>query len=223
MFSNIRRLSTTMAALALLIVPVAAAAQDSPTSLTGKYAGMVKDESGEHKTTLDLVEDAGKFSGTFTTANGSFKILKGQTSNGTTALEVEKPGGSSGTISLRKNGDLLVATFTEAGKNVTIEFRKVLADDISGEWDAVADAQGQPFPFTLSLKLDGDKVSGSSNSQLGTANISNGTWKDGKLAIALESGSGQIVVVATIVEGKLSGDYDFAGQSSGKWVAQKKK
>src|ERR1051326_3681142 len=82
MFSNIRRLSTTMAALAFLIVPVAAAAQDSPTSLTGKYAGMVKDESGEHKTTLDLVEDAGKFSGTCTTANGSFKILKGQTANG---------------------------------------------------------------------------------------------------------------------------------------------
>jgi hypothetical protein len=32
-----------------------------------------------------------------------------------------------------------------------------------------------------------------------------------------------IAMMATIVEGKLSGDYDFAGQLSGKWVAIKKK
>ena len=107
----------------------------------------------------------------------------------------------------------------------TVELKRFdpAADEISGEWDAVADAGGQPFPFTLVLKLDGDKVTGSSSSQLGTSNISTGTWKDGKLAIVLESGSGQILMNATIVEGKFSGDYDFAGQSSGKWVAVKKK
>ena len=117
---------------------------------------------------------------------------------------------------LRKSGFI-------PGRNVAIEFRKVVADEISGDWDAVADAGGQPFPFTLSLKLDGDKVTGSSSSQLGTSNISSGSWKDGKLAVLLESGAGQIVLNAVIVDGKFSGDYDFAGQSSGKWVAVKKK
>src|SRR5438067_1064754 len=81
-------------------------------------------------------------------------------------------------------------------------------------------AQGQPFPFTLSLKLEGDKVTGSSNSQLGVGNITTGTWKEGKLAVVLD---GNITLVATMIEDKLSGDYDFAGQSSGKWVAVKKK
>jgi hypothetical protein len=223
MISNIRRLSTIAAALALLIATVTAAAQNSQASLTGKYTGLVKDESGEQKTTLDLVEDSGKFSGTLTTARGSFKVLKGQTVNGTTTVEVEKPGGSSGTISLRKNGDVLVATFTEAGKNITIEFRKDVSDLISGEWEGVADAQGEALPFTLSLKRDGEKVVGSTSSQLGVANISTGTWKDGKLAIMLEGGAGQIAMIATMVDGKLSGDYDFAGQATGKWVAIKKK
>ena len=38
-------------------------------------------------------------------------------------------------------------------------------------------------------------------------------YKDGKLAVVLD---GNITLVATMIEGKLSGDYDFAGQSSGK-------
>src|SRR5438067_3229117 len=226
--------STFSAALfctAILFATISALGQGSsnpaqkvePSSLAGKYEGVVKDETGEQKVTLDLVVQSGKYSGTFTTARGSFKILKGQMVDGSLTLEIEKPGGGQGTMSLRAKGSDLVASFSEAGKNVAIEFRKVVADEISGDWDAVADAGGQPFPFTLSLKLDGDKVTGSSSSQLGTSNISSGSWKDGKLAVLLESGAGQIVLNAVIVDGKFSGDYDFAGQSSGKWVAVKKK
>src|SRR5207249_4164947 len=95
--------------------------------------------------------------------------------------------------------------------------------DLSGEWEAAADVQGQAFPFTLTLKVDGDKVSGSSSSQLGTSSISQGSWKDGKLAIILDASNGQISLYATVVDGKLSGDFDYAGQLSGKWIATKKK
>lgn len=201
-----------------VVVSLSAFAQTA--SFTGKYEATVKDEAGEQKLTLDLMENSGKYSGTLTTVRGSFKILKGQVADGTLTLEIEKPGGSSGPMAFRKSGDELIATFTEAGKNLTINFRKANSDEISGDWDAVADAQGQPFPFTLALKLDGDKVTGSSDSQLGHGTITTGTWKEGKLAMVLD---GNITLVATMVEGKLSGDYDFAGQSSGKWVAVKKK
>jgi hypothetical protein len=224
MLSNIRKLIHMSAAGFVLLLVASMAAAQPQASLTGKYEGMAKDDSGQQqKVTLDLVEDAGKYSGTLTTAKGSFKILKGQMANETLTLEIEKPGGTSGAMAFKKSAAGLVATFTEAGKPVTIDFRKAAADEISGEWEAVADAQGQAVPFVLSLKVDGEKVTGSSNSQLGTANISNGVWKEGKLSIVLEGGSGQITMVATIVDGKLSGDFDYAGQMSGKWVAQKKK
>ena len=224
-------ISLATASLALMLFafttvaqPQTAAPQNPQSSWAGKYEGMVKDESGQQqKVTLDLMEDSGKYSGTLTAAKGTFKILKGQMATGTLTLDIEKPGGSSGPMSLKKSAEGLAATFTEAGKNVTIDFKKAAADEISGEWEAVADANGQAVPFVLSLKLDGEKVTGSSNSQLGTANISTGTWKDGKLSIVLEGGSGQIAMVATLIEGKLSGDFDFAGQTAGKWVAQKKK
>jgi len=201
-----------------VVVSLTAFAQNA--SFAGKYEGTIKDETGEQKLTLDLVEDAGKYSGTLILAKGSFKILKGQMANGTLTLEIEKPGGTSGPMTFKKSDAGLVATFSEAGKTMTVDFRKAAPDEISGDWDAVADAQGQPFPFTLSLKLDGDKVTGSSDSQLGHGAITTGTWKDGKLAVVLD---GNITLVATMIEGKLSGDYDFAGQSSGKWVAVKKK
>jgi hypothetical protein len=215
--------TAAVASFALLLLASIVAAQPQP-SWAGKYAGVAKDDTGaEQKLALEIIEDAGKYTGTFTTAKGPFKILKGQMADGVLTLDIEKPGGGSGQMSFKKNGDVLVATFTEAGKTHTIDFRKAAADDISGEWDAMADANGQAFPFTLSLKVDGEKVTGSSSSQLGTASISTGTWKDGKLSFVLEGGSGQITMAATIVDGKLSGDFDFAGQMSGKWIAQKKK
>ena len=95
--------------------------------------------------------------------------------------------------------------------------------NLTGEWEAVADANGQPFPFTLTLKIDGEKVTGGSSSQLGESVISSGTWKDGQLNFTMEGQNGAITMNATVVEGKLSGQFDYAGQLQGKWVAVKKK
>ena len=96
------------------------------------------------------------------------------------------------------------------------------AVNLNGQWEAVADANGQPFPFLLTLKVDGEKVSGNSSSQLGEATIKDGTWKDGKLVFSLEGSNGTIALSASVVEGKLSGEFDYSGQLQGKWVAVKK-
>lgn len=213
----------------LLLMPALAGAQDpanpnqkAQSSLSGKYEGVVKDASGEVKVTLDLVDDAGKFSGAATTPRGVFKIVKGQMTDGTLELEFE-PAGSGHKVSVRQKGELLVGTAVEGPKTANIELKKVKQDEISGEWDAAADAQGQPFPFTLSLKLDGEKVTGSSSSSFGNSPVSSGVWKDGKLVLVLDSPNGAIGLIATLDGGKLVGDYDFAGQLQGKWVAVKKK
>ena len=209
--------------LSIVVIVVAAMMGSAQTSSwAGKYEGTAKSPNGEVHLTLDLTNDGGKISGQITSPHGVYKIVKAELTDGLLTLDAEGAG-SKGKLTLRQKDDVLAGDFTADGKTGPVEFRKAAKDEISGEWEAVADAGGQPFPFTLSLKLDGDKVTGSSSSQLGTSNISSGTWKDGKLAVLLESGAGQIVLNAVIVEGKFSGDYDFAGQSSGKWVAVKKK
>ena len=197
--------------------------QTPQSSFAGNYEATVKGDGGEQKITLNVLEEKGNFSGTLTTARGPFKIIKGQVADGVLTLEIERPSGGSGEWKLRQDGDKLTATFSEAGKNMTVEFRRIVADEISGEWEAVADASGQPFPFALTLKLEGEKITGNSVSQLGNSNISEGSWKDGKLAVILDGSSGKIALAATMVDGKLTGEYDFAGQLQGKWVAVKKK
>jgi hypothetical protein len=191
-------------------------------SLTGKYEGTARDSTGEAKVTLDLVDESGKFSGTVTTQLGVFKLVKGQMVDGLLSLELETKAPRP-RLSLRLKDDKLVGTLLDGVKTADIELRKAAKDELSGEWDAAADAQGQAFPFTLMLKLDGDKVTGSSSSELGNSTISSGTFKDGKLALVLESANGQTALIGAMVDGKLVGDYDYNGQLSGKWVATKKK
>ncbi len=208
-----------MLASLTVAVSVTAFAQQGP-SVAGKYEGTAKSPDGEVQLTLELKEDAGKISGQVTSPHGSFNIVKATLADGVLTIDAEGAG-SKGKMVLRSKGDALVGDFTVEGQTGAVEFKKAVAkDEISGDWDAVADASGQAFPFTLSLKLDGDKITGSSDSQLGHFNVVSGSWKDGKFSIMLD---GNVALVAVMVEGKLSGDYDFNGQSSGKWVAVRKK
>jgi hypothetical protein len=52
--------------------------------------------------------------------------------------------------------------------------------------------------------------------------IKAGTWKDGKLNFTLEGQNGSVTLSGAVVDGKLSGEFDFSGQLQGKWVAVKK-
>jgi len=193
-----------------------------PVPLTGKYEGIGKGPNGDVQMTLDLVNEAGKFAGRVTTPNGIYEVIKGQIIDGLMTLELQDKD-SVAKLSLRPTENKLVGELSADGRTGLVEFKRVSKDEITGEWDAAADAQGQAFPFTLTLKVEGEKVTGSSNSELGNTTISSGFWKDGKLVIVLELRSGQIGLIATLQDGKLVGDYDFAGQMEGKWVAVRKK
>jgi|ERR1041385_3504497 hypothetical protein len=225
---NRRRLITSVILSALVttvvvFVPALAAAQAKDTDpFVGNFKGVAKMSDGEMPVTLELKNVNGIFAGHAMAADTDYKVESGKVTNGALTLTFGT-GADAATLTLKPNSDKLIGDWVHGTKKGTVELSRFdpnAKDEISGEWDAVADAQGQPFPFTLSLKLDGDRITGSSNSQLGVGNVTTGTWKEGKLAIVLD---GNITLVATMIEGKLSGDYDFAGQSSGRWVAVKKK
>lgn len=220
-YSNLRhQVRAAMVMAICLVASTVALAQKQ--SFSGKYEGTAKNPDGPVAIRLELAEDAGKISGQLTSPHGVYKIVKGEVVDGVLTLEADN-NGAKGKLTLKQKDDLLTGDFTAEGHTAAVEFKKAIADELSGEWDAVADAQGQPFPFTLIMKLEGEKVTGSSSSQLGNVQFTSGSWKDGKLTLLMEGGSGQIALMATMIDGKLAGDYDFAGQASGKWVAMKKK
>ena len=214
--------------LAVLFLPLIVCGQVKEPTLdqfVGNYKGTARIGSGEMDVVLEIKSENGKLTGRAVAAETEFKISSLKITGQHLMIRFGEAADAPW-LRLQLAGDKLVGDWAQGNQKGTVEFRKVEpsgVDVISGDWDGVADAQGEAFPFTLSLKLEGEKVVGSSSSQLGVASISIGSWKDGKLAIMLEEGAGQIAMVATMVDGKLSGDYDFAGQSTGKWVAIKKK
>jgi len=195
-------------------------------SVVGKYVGTAKSVgSPDAEITLELTKTGDKITGQVMHGQTKLDVTEATFSEGKLTLKFG-PAAKDGTLTAKLDGAVLAGEWSNGEKKKTVELKRVVessaAVNLNGQWDGVADAQGQPFPFLLTLKIDGEKVSGSSSSQLGEAQISNGTWKDGKLDFQLEGGSGVITMSATVIEGKLSGEFDYAGQAQGKWVAVRK-
>lgn len=220
-----------------------ALAQDT---VSGKYEGTAKTAgAADEKVSLELKNDGGKITGRLMKGETAIDISEGTLAASKLSLKLGAAA-KDGTVSALVDGDkitgdwtLITGDWTLGTAKRTLELKKVTttaaasptepaesapagAINLNGEWDGVADAQGQPFPFVLVLKIDGQTVTGSSSSQLGESQIKNGSWKDGKLVFEIEGQNGVISMSAMIVEGKLSGEFDFAGQLQGKWVAVKK-
>lgn len=234
MKNTIERISRTRTvaifALTLVLGASAAFAQDT---VSGKYEGMLKNTGGaDEKVSLELKNDGGKISGRMMKGETTFDIAEGSLADSRLSLKLKD-----GMINAVVAGDKITGDWASGNKKGTLDLKKVVppampatsaeaapatAVNLNGNWDAVADAQGQAFPFLLVLKIEGETVTGSSSSQLGESTIKNGSWKDGKLTFDLEGQNGTISMSATVVEGKLTGEFDYAGQLQGRWVAVKK-
>ena len=239
---------TVFAFFLLLLSPLVLFAQEGasatkpPTAdqFAGNYKGAAKDSAGAIMLTVEIKSESGKISGRLITPQKEQPFTSGELADGKLTVRIGS-GDSATTLVLQSRDNKLVGEWKADGKTRQVELERVPAEKqppvaegktapeassaelLTGIWDAAADAQGQAFPFTLTLKVEGEKVTGSSSSQLGDSTISSGVWKDGKLAVVLDGTGGQVALIGTLVDGKLVGDYDYSGQLQGKWVAAKKK
>jgi hypothetical protein len=215
---------------AILLLSISAIAFAQGSDISGKYEGTVKTTGGADATAaLEIKNEAGKVSGRLVSGGATLEVTEGTFADGKLTLKFG-PAGKAGTLSATVEADKITGDWLAGAQKKSVELKKSVAVaaaaapkvDLNGQWDAVADAQGQPFPFLLVLKIEGENVTGSSTSQLGESKIKTGSWKDGKLVFELEGQNGTITMSAEVVEGKLAGQFDFSGQLSGKWVAVKK-
>lgn len=217
--------------VATLVLASSAIAFAQTPDISGKYEGVVKTAGAADATaTLEIKNEAGKVSGRLVSGGTTLEVSEGTFADGKLTLKFGVAG-KDGVLSGKVEADKLTGDWIAGTQKKSVELKKSVAAttaaaptqfDLNGQWEAVADAQGQPFPFLLTLKVEGEKVTGSSSSQLGDSRITTGTWKEGKLAFEMEGQNGTITMSAEVIEGKLSGQFDFAGQLSGKWVAVKK-
>jgi hypothetical protein len=101
---------------------------------------------------------------------------------------------------------------------------KPAADPISGSWEGTVQLSDGAMPFTMTVKLDGAKVTGEVGSVQGAAPISEGAWVDSKLAIAFTYVDGAAVqMTGAVTDGALSGSLSYGGgQMVVTWAAKKK-
>lgn len=205
--------------------------------LSGKYEGVAKsDQLGEIPLTVEIKNDNGKLSGKIDSPQGPAPITGGTFDNGKIVMKFDA-GGTEGTVTAMLVDNKITGKWELAGQGGTVELKRAAmttaaaappaaaaaGDPVSGEWDASADAGGTAIPFTLKMKLEGDKVTGTSESTQGSIPLSKGTFSASKLSFSLEMPNGAIVMTGIIKDGKIAGEFDFAGQMTGKWEATKKK
>jgi hypothetical protein len=232
---------SSLASAASFNNPTNPSAQTKDT-LSGKYEGVAKsDQMGDIPLTVEIKNDAGKLSGKIDSPQGPAPITGGTFDNGKIVMKFDA-GGTEGTVTAMLDGDKITGKWELGGQGGGLELKRAgmapaapaptaapksapaAGDPLSGDWDASADAQGTAIPFTLKLKLEGDKVTGSSESARGAVPLTKGTWTANKLSFTIDvPDTGAISMTAIIKDGKLIGDFDLVGQMTGKWEATKKK
>lgn len=205
-------------------------------TLSGKYEGVAKnDQLGDIPLTIEIKNDNGKLSGKMDIPTGSAAITSGTYADGKITMKFDASG-QEGTINGTVEGDKITGKWELAGQTGTFELKKTGAmasaapssaaattgDPVSGDWDAEADAQGNTIPFTLKLKLEGDKVTGSSESAMGAAPLTKGSFAGDKLTFSLDIPQGAITFTGMVKDGKISGEFEIPGMGAGKWQAKKK-
>jgi hypothetical protein len=210
------------------LLGAAVAFAQTPTDVVGNYEGTMKGQP----VTFELKNKDGKLQGQLKAGEKAYELTEAAV-NGEGKLSLTF--GKDAKLDGNTDGSKITGNWIVGAEKSPIELKKVTAAavaaaptaaapafSLNGQWEAVADANGQPFPFLLVLKVEGEIVTGNSSSQLGDAPLKDGSWKEGKLSFVLEGSNGNISMVATVVDGKLSGEFDYAGQLQGKWVAVKK-
>lgn len=246
-----RKLTTPLLVAVLLTLSAVASAASfnkstnqpgqNKDTLSGKYEGVAKSEQlGDIPLTVEIKNDNGKLTGKIETPQGPAAITSGTFDNGKIVMKFDA-GGNEGTVTAMLDGDKITGKWELAGQGGALELKRAAmgasapaspapakpaapapaGDPISGEWECSADANGTAIPFTLKIKLDGDKVTGTSEGAQGATPVTAGSFSAGKLSFSLDIGGAVVKMSGMVKEGKVAGDYDFGGQA-GKWDGKKK-
>jgi len=205
----------------------APATQDTQglATVAGKYEGVVSTPDGAIPVTAELRLEDGTLKGSM--AAGSYGVT---IASGTLEGDKLTLGGNVDGVPLSISGTFKDGTFEgtwSAGEDSgTLKMAKAAfsADPISGDWEGIVDTPDEQRPIALTMKLEGEKVSGQIQSAEGAMTFQSGSWTGGTLTLAFPFATGDMItMVGTLQEGgRLAGTLDIAGQMQFGWAAQKK-
>jgi len=98
----------------------------------------------------------------------------------------------------------------------------VATDAVSGDWKITFKMGDHTGEGTMTLKLDGDKVTGTvETAHTGPGTLSNGAYKDGKLSFTANFAKHESInFTGEVKDGKLTGEFATEGMT-GSWAGTK--
>lgn len=111
---------------------------------------------------------------------------------------------------------------TSSGKSAAVENKtSTSGDPISGQWSAVFHVAEHKAEVTLKFKLDGSKVTGTSESSVaGSGTLSNGSWTNNTVLFTMPGPHGPVSVTGVLKDGALQGTFSM-GEMNGTWEAKR--
>jgi len=111
---------------------------------------------------------------------------------------------------------------TSSGKTTAVENGAFTSGDpISGQWSAVFHVAEHKAEVILKFKLDGSKVTGTSESSVtGSGSLSNGSWTNNTVLFTMPGPHGPVSVTGVLKDGALQGTFSM-GEMNGTWEAKR--
>ncbi len=93
---------------------------------------------------------------------------------------------------------------------------------LTGTWECtVHGGPNNGMNFSLTLEQEGETVTGSVTSPIGSSELSSATFRKNTLEIHIDSDEGNWLLTGKLKGGQLSGDWAHGEQEKGTWEGQK--
>ena len=107
---------------------------------------------------------------------------------------------------------LLISSAAFAASFSKLAFDEKAAADISGKYEGVAKSEAfGEIPLTVNLKNAGGKLTGTIETPQGPAQITDGSYADGKVTLKFDAGGNEGTVTATLSGDKIVGKWELGG------------
>ncbi len=200
-------------------------------AILGKWLAKAETPNGPMEVEFELKQEGDLLTGTAKLFQGSIPLSAVKFEDPNLAIDLSFEGGTFKLRGVLKEGKFS-GTWEQVGGDVkgtwTAERRAApvvtaAAGGISGIWASVATTPNGELPLSLELKQEGDKVTGSLSSDMGSLPIQAGSFKENKLQFDVEIGTNVYRVQATLQEDKFTGNWAPAGGGEGgAWSAKRK-
>ncbi len=225
-----------LAAVAAAEAQTSSSPQTSLQSVAGRYEGTATTEYGPSTLSGDLRVSDGVLTGSLASSFGPLTVTGGSLTGEAIVLNVDMDG-RAGTVSGLFRGGKIEGQWTLGTDSGSFSMAKVAetagapaagpsasgADPLTGDWNALMDVAGTQRAFTISMKLDGEKVTGQIGSEQGSVPFDGG-WANGTLTLNISLPNGAFTMTGTLNDSKLVGTFSFGdAQFTGGWAAERRK